>query len=75
MIAAAAALLPAGSLFTAPAANACPSGFVSEPFTGQCHTPNALPTVAGRPLAVTAPVRHMMLLRRTIWICQKLSEK
>ncbi len=49
VIAAAAALLPAGWLFTAPAANACPSGFASDPFTGQCYTPNALPTVAGIP--------------------------
>ena len=75
MIAAAATLLPADWLFTAPAANACPSGFVFDPFNGQCYTPNALPTVAGRPLAVTAPVRQMMLLWRTIWIRQKLSEK
>ena len=34
---------------TAPPASACPSGFVSDPYTGQCYTPNSLPTVAGIP--------------------------
>ena len=33
----------------APPVSACPSGFVTDPFTGQCYTPNALPTVAGHP--------------------------
>ncbi len=33
----------------APSASACPSGFTTDPFTGQCYTPNALPTVAGIP--------------------------
>ena len=42
-------LLAAGQLLAAPTAGACPSGFFSDPFTGQCYTPNSLPTVAGHP--------------------------
>ncbi|MCB0933632.1 MAG: hypothetical protein KDB71_17265 [Mycobacterium sp.] len=34
---------------TAGRAHACPSGFMSDPITGQCYTPNALPTVGGIP--------------------------
>lgn len=40
------AAVPVG---TAPPASACPSGFMSDPYTGQCYTPNSLPTVAGIP--------------------------
>lgn len=36
-------------MVTAPQASACPSGFTSDPITGQCFTPNSLPTVGGIP--------------------------
>ena len=36
-------------MVTAPSASACPSGFTSDPITGQCFTPNSLPTVGGIP--------------------------
>lgn len=36
-------------VLAAPPAEACPSGFVSDPMTGQCYTPNSLPTVGGIP--------------------------
>lgn len=42
-------LMAAGQLIAAPVAKACPSGFFSDPYTGQCYTPNSLPTVAGIP--------------------------
>jgi len=49
-----AAAVAAGALIavpvtTAPSAWACPSGFLSDPYTGQCYTPNSLPTVSGIP--------------------------
>lgn len=43
---AASAVVPVAA---APPASACPSGFMSDPYTGQCYTPNSLPTVAGIP--------------------------
>ncbi len=41
--------LMGSSLATAPSASACPSGFLADPITGQCYTPNSLPTVGGIP--------------------------
>lgn len=47
--AAAGALVAGGAVLTAPVASACPSGFLADPFTGQCYVPSALPTVNGIP--------------------------
>jgi len=33
----------------APSASACPSGFSSDPYTGQCYAPGSLPFVRGIP--------------------------
>ena len=48
-VVAAGGLLVVGQLVAPPPASACPSGFFSDPFTGQCYTPNSLPTVSGIP--------------------------
>ncbi len=45
----AAAVLAVLPVFTAPPASACPTGFLSDPVTGQCYAPNSLPTVGGIP--------------------------
>ncbi|MGI9124699.1 MAG: hypothetical protein ACR2JM_08100 [Mycobacterium sp.] len=48
-VAAGAVLAMAVPVVTSPPASACPSGFSVDPYSGQCLTPNALPTVSGIP--------------------------
>lgn len=48
LVSAAAAAFVGVPVAAAPPASACPSGFVTDPFTGQCYTPQR-PTDGGRP--------------------------